>query len=204
MAVLTAVAAAVCLRWPDPEVPRRPDRSLDGRAVGLAVVALGAAHAGPGRHHPGNLTILGEHLLEPAGGDRRLAGRGAPGAPTARRPAPGPQCGDGPGRAREVDETGASALRGATLLGALGLATVAVRQRGGRGERAAVGLAVLAVGVAFTSAAHVVGHPWGYLTLWMWPVAVLAVLASAAATLTWRAGPAGGPAQIRQRWASRP
>lgn len=180
VAVLTALAAAVCLRWPDGASTAHARRWT--AAAALLLVAIWAPPVlDQVQHDPGNARLLADHLLDPSEGtvgwtdgarlvlerlDLVHVGRAAV---------------DDPGRLADAVAHGAAAWRGALLLGGLALAgAAAVRHHGSRERRAAAALGWCAVVLAVVSANRIVGFPWGYLLLLVWPVALLIVLAVSA------------------------
>lgn len=186
VSVLTVVATAVCLRWPDRRAAGHIWRWATAAGL-LALVVWAAPVIDQVRHDPGNASLLADHLLDPPeatigwreGG--RLTLERLDAVHLVRSVV------EDPGRLADRYPTGASAWRGAVLLAALGLVAVRGSRHGTRPERAAVGLSVATLVLASASVARIVGYPWGYLMLWVWSGALLALLASAAmATGLWR------------------
>ncbi len=213
VAVLTVVAAAVAVWRPGSCSDRRTTGPWLAAAALLLVVLWTPTIADQMRHDPGNLTLLGEHLLDPP--EAPLGGRTAarlvlehldvvhlarssltgPGALGARYP------------------VGASAVRGAALLVAAGAAAALRRRRsaandgagvhgarpadiGGRDEAAGQALAGLAVALVGLAVSRIFGVPWGYLLLVIWPVSLVLVLVVAAGLASGVARHAGGAARI--------
>lgn len=191
VALLTVLAAVVCLRWPDRA--STPHARRWTAAAALLLIALWAPPVlDQVQTDPGNARLLADHLLDPSeatvgwtDGTRLVlerldlfhVGRAAV---------------DDPGGLADAVAHGAAPWRGAVLLGGLVLAGVIAARRGSsREQRAAAALAGCAVVLAAVSANRIIGFPWGYLLLLVWPVGLLAALAVSATLPRPRRAPRG-------------
>lgn len=176
---------------------RRPVARPALHLVGAGLLAL-ALWAPPiidqARHDPGNVSLLADHLLSPS--EPELGVRDGArlvlehlDLPHLARTALAD-----PGRLGDRYPAGATASRGALTLLALAVAAFSGRRRSSDAARAALVVALVGIASAGAAASRIVGHPWGYLTLWVWPVALAAALA-VAATVSAR-----WPAASRPRW----
>lgn len=178
--VLTALAVA---GW-----ARRSDAGHRLRRLAAVALLAAALWAPPVLdqlvHHPGNASLLADHLLSPSepevgvrdGG--RLVLEHLDLAHLVRATLVDA------GRLGERYPTGASAGRGALTAAVLG-AVIVVGARRSTQEAGAAALVVLVATVAaLLAAARILGYPWGYLTLWMWPLGLAAALAAVATVVT--------------------
>lgn len=177
--VLTVLAVAGWLRWGP--APRRGQVIL-GAAL-LAVALWAPPLLDQVRHDPGNASLLADHLLsppEPAIGGRtgaRLVLERLDLAHLVRSAVVDP------GLLGERFPTTPSAGRGAVLVVALAAVGALTRGRTTASGRAALVVAVGALAAAWVASARIVGHPWPYLMLWVWPIGLWAALSVAGSVL---------------------
>lgn len=175
VSVLTVGAAVGAWGWP--EAPgRRSWRGAVG-AVALGVILWAPPTIDQVRHDPGNAEVVVDHLLH------------ASDPPVGVRSATrlvlehldlwhlGRAVVADPGRLGDSYPDGAAAWRGALLLVGWGAVALTAGRRGSREHRAlhALGGGGLLLGIV--SVSRILGEPWGYLLLWLWPVALVLVLA---------------------------
>lgn len=184
--VLTVAAALVCLRWPDRAAGGHPWRWV-GAAGLLGLVLWAPPVIDQVRHDPGNASLLAENLLDPPeapigwGEGGRLVLERLDLAQLVRATVADP------GALGDRYPQGASTLRGGIVAAGL-LAVAALVVRGAaRDERALVALAGGTLVLAVVSVSRIFGTPWGYLLLWIWPAALLALLAGGSAVVRRRA-----------------
>ena len=186
VALISAAAVVVCVRWPDRTATDLAKRWIGGAGI-LLVAVWAPVLVDQVRHDPGNARLIAEHLLDPP---EATVGWSA-GSRLALERLDVIHLVDAaatdPGRLAAPVTEGASAARGGLLLAALAIAAIVGARRAARDQRAALALSAATAALAVLSISRISGYPWGYLMLSVCSVALLTSLAVAATVpVVWR------------------